>query len=83
MCGVPIVGYESFYSRDLIRKGGGILSNAGDPQALAQTIRQIQNREELRKLTENAVQDGRQFTEEQVFNHRSLLLKSIAVDIGH
>lgn len=77
MCGLPIIGYDSGYPRDLIRNGGGILTAAHDPREVACSIAAIQNPYKLRELSRNALMDGHRFTDEEVFRHRSILMKTI------
>ncbi len=76
MCGLPLVGYDSPYSRDLIKmNGGGILTPIDRPELLAESIRQLSKRREA--LTKCAQSDGKQFDAETVFRHRSDLMKAI------
>jgi colanic acid/amylovoran biosynthesis glycosyltransferase len=77
ICGLPIVGYDSDYARGLIRNGGGILSPIHDPRGVACSVSKIQNRVTLSQLSQRAALDGRQFTDENVFRHRSELMKTI------
>ncbi len=76
--GVPIVGYESDFARDLINKnGGGILVPVGDIAALVVAVESvIKDRDLLRKLKKSALEDGAQFTSKAVFEERSRLIKS-------
>jgi glycosyltransferase involved in cell wall biosynthesis len=80
MCGLPIIGYDSSYPKDLIRNGGGMLSQANDPRLIARSLVAIQNRSALSDLSRRAMADGRKFTDEGVFRHRSVLMKTIRVD---
>jgi colanic acid/amylovoran biosynthesis glycosyltransferase len=80
MCGLPIVGYDSNYPRDLIRHGGGMLMPVNDPRGIAQSIAAIQDRTVLSDLSHRALADGRQFTDEKVFYDRSVLMKTVRVN---
>jgi colanic acid/amylovoran biosynthesis glycosyltransferase len=75
--GVPIIGYETPYSRDLVRDGGGILTPLNDPHRVAQSIVALQNKSQLATLTQQAAAVGRQYSDEEVFRHRSELIKKI------
>jgi colanic acid/amylovoran biosynthesis glycosyltransferase len=77
ICGLPIIGYDSGYPRGLIRNGGGILSPIHDPRGIACSLSAMQDRAALSHLSRRAVLDGRQFTDESVFRHRSELMKTI------
>jgi glycosyltransferase involved in cell wall biosynthesis len=81
MCGLPIVGYETDYPRDLIRAhGGGLLTPKGDSKELAHVLIELAgNRKLLHDLTEKAAKDGSLFTDERVFRHRSELMKTIRI----
>jgi colanic acid/amylovoran biosynthesis glycosyltransferase len=76
ICGLPLIGYASPYSQDLIKEhGGGILSQRDRPDLLLESISYfMQNR---RELTKSAQQDGRRFDAETAFRHRSDLMKSM------
>lgn len=76
MCGLPLVGYDSPYPRDLIKeRGGGILSLVDRPELLPQSIRKFS--EERIDLTRRAQLDGKPFNAESVFRHRSDLMKAM------
>lgn len=76
MCGLPLIGYDSPYSRDLIRpNGGGILTPIHRPELLAESIRQFTQRR--RSLTKRSQSDGKLFDAATVFRHRSDLMKAI------
>ena len=78
LAGTPIVGYDSPYPRDLISEHGGGVLTAADPQALAAAVEQIaQTPNRLRDLIEAAALDGHPMTDEDVFRHRSELIKSL------
>jgi glycosyltransferase involved in cell wall biosynthesis len=81
ICGLPIVGYETDYARDLIKiNGGGLLTPMHDTRKLAGSIIAIfKDRSFLRLLSERASRDGSHFSDESVFRHRSELIKSIKI----
>jgi glycosyltransferase involved in cell wall biosynthesis len=81
LCGLPIIGYETEYPRDLIRAhGGGCLTRRDDVQALATSLIQIsKDRNLLADLSERAARDGAPLTDEGTFRHRSELMKTIRV----
>ncbi|MBE1283182.1 MAG: glycosyltransferase [Rhodobacteraceae bacterium] len=73
----PIIGYEGAYARDLISAHqGGVLVPLGDVDALAQAVITLErDRVRLSELIGRAREDGRPFTDEAVFEHRSDLIK--------
>jgi colanic acid/amylovoran biosynthesis glycosyltransferase len=74
--GLPLMGYDSPYPRDLIKKhGGGILSPTGRPELLAASIRNFS--EQRAAFTKKAQLDGKGFDADSVFRHRSDLMKSL------
>lgn len=75
--GVPIVGYDSAYARDLIsRHGGGVLVASGDWNALAHAIAAlVDDSTQLSTLKEKAIGDGKRFTSHAVFSERAELIK--------
>lgn len=77
--GLPIIGYDRAYPRDLIRHGGGLLSPINDLHQIARSLAAIQDQFVLRDISRRAMMDGKRFTAEQVFRHRSELLKTIRV----
>lgn len=81
VCGLPIVGYESPYSSNLIEThGGGLLTPKDDIQQLSRTISLLSNdRNLLRDLSEKASRDGSPLTDEAVFRYRSELMKTIRI----
>jgi glycosyltransferase involved in cell wall biosynthesis len=81
-CGLPIVGYESAYSRQLIEKnGGGLLTPINNIEALRTAIEGLlRNRERLRTLSRLAAKDGQQYNAEAVFRDRSELMKGIRIE---
>jgi glycosyltransferase involved in cell wall biosynthesis len=75
ICGLPLVGYDAPYPRDLIKRNGGGLLVKKDPAALAAALAAFpQQRDEL---TRRAFQDGLPFDDESVFRHRSELIKTL------
>jgi len=76
--GVPIIGYESAYARDLIGKyGGGILVPRNDVHALASAIINLgKNCHLISQLKERAIKDGERFSSRAVFSERSELIKN-------
>ena len=78
--GLPLVGYESSYARELVgQRGGAILSPIGDSDALASNLARLANdREELRHLTRGAAESREIYNDEAVFAHRSDLIKKYA-----
>jgi colanic acid/amylovoran biosynthesis glycosyltransferase len=77
--GTPIVGYSTAYSENLIAvHSGGVLTPQHDIQRLGQALTSVAlDRSRLRELAVRAAGDGRPFTDEAVFRHRSDLIKSI------
>lgn len=76
ICGLPIIGYDSPYPRDLIKiNGGGILVPANDTVALAAAI--ISFNRERHVLTHKARLDGSLFDADSVFKERSDLMKTL------
>lgn len=75
--GVPIIGYDSLYARELIEKnGGGILVPRHDWRALAnEIVRLSNNRQVIAELKDRAFKDGGRFTSRAVFLERSELIK--------
>ncbi|MDR2013512.1 MAG: glycosyltransferase [Rhodanobacter sp.] len=81
ICGLPIIGYRSDYPSDLISKnGGGILTHRDDIVMLERIIVKLQKSDEIiADLSRKARLDGLPFTDEKVFEHRSFLIKCLAV----
>jgi glycosyltransferase involved in cell wall biosynthesis len=75
--GVPLIGYESSYARELVgNRGGGEFSPVGDVSALADNVvRFVKNREQLTQLTIAATSARGIYNDEAVFTHRSELIK--------
>jgi colanic acid/amylovoran biosynthesis glycosyltransferase len=77
ICGLPIIGYDSPYPRDLIKENcGGILVPANDPASLIATIDGF--KKERATLTQKARLDGGLFDADGVFQKRSYLMKTLA-----
>ncbi|WP_083960694.1 glycosyltransferase [Methylomonas lenta] len=76
--GVPIIGYDSAYARDLIEKNaGGVLVPRHNWQLLAEKVSQlVSNPELIAQLKVRALKDGERFTSRAVFLERSELIKS-------
>jgi glycosyltransferase involved in cell wall biosynthesis len=78
LAGTPIVGYDSAYPRDLIAHHGGGLLTPGTPEALADAVADLAgNADRLRQLIRSAALDGYPMVDEEVFRHRSELVKSL------
>lgn len=75
--GVPIVGYESEFAKDLIcRHGGGLLVPVGDIVKLSCAVEKvISDKNLLKDLKERAFDDGKKFASDAVFLERSKLIK--------
>jgi len=75
--GVPIIGYESAFARDLIAgNGGGFLVPNENTEILAEAVAElISNQKHLSRLKEQAFKDGARFTSKAVFEERSRLIK--------
>ena len=78
--GLPLIGYESSYARELVgQRGGAILSPIGDSDALAANLIRLANsREQLQELTQQAGASREIYNDETVFAHRSELIKKYA-----
>lgn len=76
--GIPIVGYDSEFARDLISNHqGGILVKCGDVEALAVAVKSlIDNPQQLNHLKSCALKDGSRFSSKAVFTERSNLIKA-------
>jgi hypothetical protein len=64
----------------MLRNGGGILTPINDPAAIARSISAIQNKALLNDLSSRALADGRRFSDEEAFRHRSALIQTIRID---
>lgn len=74
VCGLPLIGYDSPYQRDLIqRHRGGILTPIGDPTLVAKSLSEFLEKRE--QITLAARKDGMGFTAREVFKHRSELTR--------
>jgi glycosyltransferase involved in cell wall biosynthesis len=75
--GLPLIGYESSYARELVSdRGGGQFSPIGDSgQLAANLVRLARIREELTRLTSEAASARGIYNGEAVFAHRSELIK--------
>lgn len=75
--GLPLIGYESSYARELVtQSGGGIFSGIGDVSALAGNLIELaRNREKLSRFTSEAAAARGIYNDEAVFAHRSDLIK--------
>jgi colanic acid/amylovoran biosynthesis glycosyltransferase len=78
--GLPLIGYESSYARELVGgRGGAVLSGIGNSGALATNLVRLANdREELRRLTREAADSREIYNDEAVFASRSELIKKYA-----
>lgn len=76
--GIPIVGYDSDFARDLISNHqGGVLVRRGDVKALAAAVKLlIDDPEQLNHLKSCALKDGSRFSSKAVFTERSNLIKA-------
>ena len=75
ICGLPFVGYDAPYPRNLIGKNGGGILVPQDPKTLACAVRSAA--EQRKELTFKARMDGAHFDATSVFRHRSELMKSV------
>jgi glycosyltransferase involved in cell wall biosynthesis len=81
LAGTPIVGYDSAYPRDLIAQHGGGVLTPGNPTALAEAVEQIvRTPNRLHALIHAAALDGYPMVDEEVFHHRSELIKALRED---
>lgn len=76
ICGLPIIGDDSPYPRNLIeRHNGGVMTEPHSPSKLAAELSLFRQARE--SLTISAARDGATFNDEDVFRHRSELMKTI------
>jgi glycosyltransferase involved in cell wall biosynthesis len=76
MSGLPILGFDSAYVRDLLSDGGGATVPVGDTGALTNLIIKYAGDEKTRsEVSKSALRAGRRFSEESVFRHRAELIK--------
>ena len=75
--GTPIVGYENAYAQDLLEGyGGGVFVKLRDAAGLGRLIAQLdQDRARVAELIRQAGKNGARWNDEEVFRHRSDLLK--------
>lgn len=77
--GTPIVGYDRNYPADLIKNNGGGVLTPESPEALAVAVEQLyRDHERLSDLYLLASKDGYPHNDEDVFKHRSDLMKECA-----
>ena len=76
ICGLPLVGYDASFQRDLLREhNGGLLTPINKPEEVARSIPLlIENRS---TLTYSARWDGSAFDASSVFRHRAELMRSL------
>jgi glycosyltransferase involved in cell wall biosynthesis len=75
--GLPLIGYDSSYARELVSlHGGGQFSPIGDSAAVAENLIRLANSpEEVTRLTNEAANARTIYNDEAVFAHRSELIK--------
>jgi len=75
--GTPIVGYRSAYPEGLVspHRGGEFVEIHQWEQLADRIVAIAQDRDRLKRLIEAAARDGQRFSEEDVFEHRSNLLR--------
>ena len=75
--GTPIVGYENAYAQDLLEGyGGGEFVKLRDAAGLGRLIAQLdRDRPRVAELIRQAGKNGARWNDEEVFRHRSDLLK--------
>jgi glycosyltransferase involved in cell wall biosynthesis len=79
MSGLPILGFDSAYARDLIRHGGGVTAPMKDSAALAEVVATYAKDAAARHaLSQAALRTGKEFSEEVVFTRRSSYIKEFA-----
>ena len=78
MSGVPLLGFDSPYARDLVTPhGGGAYVNVYDTKGLATlTQSHLEDPALRRSLSMAALRSGREYSEEDVFRHRSDLIRT-------
>ncbi|MEM8664459.1 MAG: glycosyltransferase, partial [Pseudomonadota bacterium] len=76
--GTPLIGYQDPFARSLVEEqAAGHLVARGDKAALTDTLTALaQDRQKLQGLIERAAQSALHLTREQVFRHRSEIVKS-------
>ena len=78
MSGVPLMGFDSPYARDLVTPhGGGAYVDVYDTNGLATLIEShLQDPVLRRSLSMAALRSGQEYNEEDVFRHRSDLIRT-------
>jgi colanic acid/amylovoran biosynthesis glycosyltransferase len=78
MSGLPILGFESAYARDLVgHRGGGRFVATEDSNALATAVSElIADRYKRVELSQQAAASGSLYSDVAVFAHRSELIKT-------
>lgn len=77
ICGLPIIGYDSPYPRELTQNNkSGILTPTSKPELVAEALANFLSRREV--LSRAACEDGKAFTASRVFAHRSALTRLAA-----
>ncbi|MEO1103392.1 MAG: glycosyltransferase, partial [Pseudomonadota bacterium] len=76
--GTPLVGYDDPFARSLVdENGAGQLFTRGDIAALSQALAELaQDRSKLQDLISRAAASAFHLTREQVFRHRSEIIKA-------
>jgi glycosyltransferase involved in cell wall biosynthesis len=77
--GLPLIGYESEYARDLMGEhDAGILVPVGKTDLLADAIAKLANdRAKIRDMSHAALRAAASLTDEAVFSHRSALVREV------
>lgn len=76
-CGLPIVGYESQYPRDLVKtNGGAVLTEKNSISSLGEAIATLGRPNTLAQLSVLARRSASDLTDEAVFAHRAELIKA-------
>ncbi len=78
MSGLPLLGFDSPYARDLVTPhGGGAYVDVYDTKGLATLIEShLQDPVLRRSLSMAALRSGQEYSEEDVFRHRSDLIRT-------
>jgi colanic acid/amylovoran biosynthesis glycosyltransferase len=75
ICGLPLIGYATPYSCDLIKHHGGGILTPPQPSDLADAVSKFS--EQRAALTRKAKLDGTGFDSDGVFRHRSEMMKAL------
>ena len=77
MSGVPVIGYDSAYARELVdTTGGGVFVPVGDVTGLAESLGCLLEDVSARQVASIAARaSGERFSDDAVFTHRSELIK--------